>query len=149
MQRVLSAILARCKRDGDCVIWTGATERGGYGHARFKGRTLAVHRVVWEFINGAVVPVGYHVLHTCDNPPCIWPPHLWIGTTAQNNLDCRLKRRHNIGEVNGNARLTEDQVRAILADTRYQRVIAADYGTTQRQVSRIKLREQWKVVADG
>jgi hypothetical protein len=86
------------------------------------------------------------VLHTCDNPKCCRPGHLYQGTHADNVRD-RVSRGRSynvLGEEHGMAKLTADQVRAIRRDTRLHREIAADYGINFRSVSRIKLRGNWK-----
>lgn len=84
------------------------------------------------------------VLHRCDNPPCCNPRHLFLGTVADNNADMRAKGRasgnRTRGEANHRARLTDDQVRGILSMAAAgvpQRRIAANFGTTQANVSSI------------
>jgi len=71
--------------DGDCWEWTGFKQKG-YGRFMFQGRKLFAHRVAWELTKGQI-PSDLHVLHTCDNPPCCNPEHLWLGTQADNNRD--------------------------------------------------------------
>jgi len=57
-----------------------------------KGKNLRVHRLMWEAVNGPI-PEGYYILHTCDNPPCINPNHLFLGTQADNIHDSQAKGR--------------------------------------------------------
>lgn len=77
------------KSDG-CWTWTGTTMRG-YG--QFKTTRLEqAHRVSWRMHFGPI-PAGRSVCHSCDNPPCVRPDHLWLGTHAQNMRDMALKGR--------------------------------------------------------
>jgi len=74
------------------------------------------------------------------------PDHLFLGDQTENMADKVRKRRQSKGAGTGWAKVTEDQVKAILYDTRLQKEIAADYGISQSQVSEIKLRKSWKHV---
>jgi hypothetical protein len=108
MERTLPAILANTTPVGECLVWNGSCRRDGYPQARFSTSHLArqpktkasdpdrhritmeaVHRVVMELILGRI-PVNF-VLHTCDNPPCVRPEHLWEGTHADNMKDMKRK----------------------------------------------------------
>lgn len=80
-------------RTGDCWIWIGSRLPSGYG--RIGGRGYA-HRVSWALANGPI-PAGMCILHRCDNPPCVNPSHLWIGTVADNMHDRDRKGRHRYG----------------------------------------------------
>jgi hypothetical protein len=87
-----------------------------------------------------------HVLHRCDNPPCINPDHLFLGTHRDNMKDRDKKKRAVKGERHASAKLTAQQVRAIRLDQREQEVIAAEYGISQTSVSAVKRRRLWRHV---
>lgn len=80
---------------GQCWIWTGSTSEG-YGQINVgggDGRHDWAHRVSWEIHHGPI-PDGLWVLHRCDNPSCVRPDHLFLGTVADNNRDMIAKGRH-------------------------------------------------------
>lgn len=83
-------------------------------------------------------------MHHCDNPICVNPRHLWVGTRQQNSTDMVLKGRSRTGTKHWNVKLTENQVAAIRADPRTQKLIAADYGISQPLVSVIKTGQRWR-----
>lgn len=74
------------KADG-CWLWAGSRSTRGYGMFRRSKGSHAAHRIAWELANGRAVPDGLVVRHTCDNPPCVNPAHLLIGTMADNYRD--------------------------------------------------------------
>lgn len=81
-----------------CREWSGSRDhRGGYGQLYREGRTLKAHRVTYEECIGPI-PAGMCVLHKCDNPPCVNPSHLFLGTNEDNVRDRVAKRR----TINGN-----------------------------------------------
>lgn len=88
---------ARVVKGDGCWVWTGARNAQGYGRMTAGSRGagyLRAHRVSWELANGPV-PKGLWVLHRCDNPPCVNPAHLWLGTRLDNMRDCSAKGRIN------------------------------------------------------
>jgi hypothetical protein len=96
---------------GACWVWVGAHDRDGYGMFNPRGGTSEqrAHRWSW-LLNVGSIPDGDHVLHRCDNPPCIRPEHLFTGTELDNARDKVAKDRHAYGEHNANAKLTADNV---------------------------------------
>lgn len=76
-----------------CWPWIAGHNRDGYGSFRVDDHTELAHRVAWAEANGPV-PDGMDVLHTCDNPPCCNPRHLFLGTAADNARDSVAKGRH-------------------------------------------------------
>lgn len=105
-----------------CWPWTASRRLNGYGQfgVRAEGKDLAPalsHRVAYELTNG-LIPDGMHICHSCDNPPCCNPAHLWAGSRKDNMTDCsskgRVAKNPSHGEANGNSKLTEDDVRHIL-----------------------------------
>ena len=81
----------------DCWEWVAGKGGRGYGMFWLDGKQVKAHRVAWMLENGPIPPgKGYHgtcVLHSCDNPPCVNPAHLFIGSNAVNQADMRAKGR--------------------------------------------------------
>lgn len=80
------------KTDG-CWLWTASKNRQGYGYFRFDGKMMKAHRMAWLLVHGEI-PEGMLVCHTCDNPSCVNPEHLWLGTNQDNQNDMNAKGRH-------------------------------------------------------
>lgn len=78
--------------DRGCWEWFGGASADGYGRFTHKGRKLLAHRVSWEVHSGSI-PRGMLVLHRCDNPPCVNPSHLFLGTHKDNAQDRERKGR--------------------------------------------------------
>jgi hypothetical protein len=76
----------------ECWPWIGSHDRNGYGHLTRFGKQVRAHRVAWELANGRE-PRGC-ICHSCDNPACVNPAHLWEGSHADNMRDMHAKRRH-------------------------------------------------------
>lgn len=142
-----------------CWVWTGRTVRKGYGVICVDGKEVRVHRFAYERFNGPI-PRGKGtgaqeivVMHTCDNPACVNPRHLVLGTTAANNRDRALKGRSAKlrGSENPFHKLTEAEVREIrrLRDEHgwSLKALAERFGISQSQVCNIVKRRQWTHVA--
>jgi hypothetical protein len=101
------------KRVGSCLEWCGAKDKNGYGKLTIEYKTVRAHRAAYLWSRGTI-PIGFCILHKCDNPPCVRPSHLYIGTLSDNTNDAykrgRLSKR---GEKHHLARLTESSVRKI------------------------------------
>ena len=76
-----------------CWGWLAGTNKDGYGKFKMRGKTLQAHRLSWVIHNG-IIPEGMCVLHHCDNPPCVNPAHLFLGTILDNNRDRDAKGRN-------------------------------------------------------
>lgn len=140
------------KSDG-CWIWTGAKNPLGYGRVNLGGhfgRTAQASRVAWELTYGPI-PDGLQVCHHCDNPPCVRPDHLFLGTPADNKDDLISKGLQAVGEDVPSAKLTDDQVREIRARHaagQSQPVIAKAFGISRSNVSCIVRRKTWSHVPE-
>lgn len=85
---------AKVRQGPGCWEWTaGKGGSLGYGYFHFAGRTVGAHRASYEHFYGPI-PEGKIVLHLCDNPPCVNPLHLSVGTVHENNTDMTRKGRH-------------------------------------------------------
>lgn len=146
-KRALERFARRMVRDDKtgCLNWAGCQNKDGYGLVQYQGKTQVLHRVWFREYVGSI-PEGMCVCHTCDNPSCVEPSHLFLGTPLENNDDKVAKRRHAYGERGGRAKLTEDQVISIRADYakgERQVHLAKRYGVHQTQISLIVTRKEW------
>ena len=99
-------------KTGDCWIFTGNRPGGRYGHIKNHGKTLLAHRVSYE-IHFGPIPEGQCVCHSCDNPPCVRPDHLFLGSISDNRMDMIDKKRWGLGSKHGRAKVTEEDARYI------------------------------------
>lgn len=91
-------LMSKIVKEGDCWLWLAARNNMGYGQIRIARRTVLAHRTSYELFVGAV-PTGLCVLHRCDNPRCINPSHLFLGTMRDNTQDmCKKGRARNGSE---------------------------------------------------
>lgn len=133
-----------------CWLWLeGLNGRSGYGKISSGGVWVYAHRFSYLVYRGPIA-AGLFVCHRCDNPGCVNPDHLFLGTQKENMADRDRKGRNGAhglyGEKSHTAKLNDEKVRAILADRRSQTAIAKDYGVTQSQISRIKNGHVWEHV---
>lgn len=129
-----------------CWLWTGPKYVYEYGCFSIGRRSYLAHRFAFALYNGAVASKA-HVLHRCDNPACVNPAHLYIGTHQQNMKDRGGRGRSSGGGKKGIecpwAKIDESAVRAIRGDERPGAVAGPDYGISPAQFYRIKKRERW------
>jgi len=135
---------AKVQKTDSCWNWTGTKTLGGYGHFYVGPRGApkkCAHRIAWELTHGTI-PDGLYVLHHCDNPPCVRPDHLFLGTPQDNTDDMITKKRH------GRAKLTEADVLTIR--THYatgsisQRTLAKQYNVSNGTIGFILRHESWR-----
>jgi HNH endonuclease len=140
--------------DTPCWIWIGGKTNFGYGNVwSFDLRRIVrAHRASYEMHNGPI-PAGLFVCHRCDNPPCVRPGHLFLGTDADNMADCAAKERTwkgapgvGRGSKNPVSKLTEAKVlkiRALAADGHTVRALGNMFSVSYSQISSIVRREYW------
>lgn len=124
---------------GECWIWAG-TKRLGYGLISRNGRQESAHRVSYELHTGRPIPEGLDCLHRCDEPSCVNPAHLFLGTHSDNMADMSRKGR----AVNPSRKLTAEQARAIRLSTARPVDLARVLGVSPSTISNIRAQRVWR-----
>ena len=149
-ERIINFYQSKVIKKTGCWEWKGSLDKDGYpqicaGHTKAKG-----HRVSYEIHKGEILD-GLHVCHTCDNPTCTNPEHLWLGTKKDNEIDKKKKNRVSKGENRWNSKLKDSNI----VEIRYKLSIgvsgsrlAKDYNVTNMVISSIKNGKTWKHVKD-
>jgi hypothetical protein len=128
-----------------CLLWTGAVNNWGYGRFLYQGKARFAHRVAWALTHGPI-PDGLHVCHSCDRPLCVNPEHLFLGTDLDNTRDMFAKGRNHsrAGTSNGNAKLTESDVRTIRGSPLGHSELGRVYGVSPQTIFSIRRRKLWR-----
>jgi hypothetical protein len=120
----------------ECWPWIASSKGKGYGQFWHDGKSVRAHRMAWELSRGKI-PDDMNVLHDCDNRPCVNPAHLFLGTTADNNIDMSAKGRH------GSHKLTRAQATEILASPLTHASLAEQFGVSKSMIGHIKAGRSW------
>ena len=137
------------KQDDECWEWNASKNPQGYGHFKLNGTSRSSHRVSWE-LNKGIIPDGMLVLHHCDNPPCVNPNHLWLGTSKDNSDDKVRKGRQSriYGENNVNSILTNEEIYDIIRKYKSgdftQNTLADTYKVSRPLITNIVNGKAWK-----
>jgi hypothetical protein len=148
---ILDRIVAKSQPDINtgCWVWSGFTDRDGYGTIKVSGISRRAHRVAYEVWHGPIAE-NLVVRHRCDNASCVNPNHLLVGTHAENvqDMDARGRRTIQLGPKNNGVKVSVDQVIAAFTDRRATSVVARDLGMTRENVGMIRRRRSWRSVTD-
>jgi len=157
LERLRKSFEKNVIRQEGCWGWKGSVAKGGYPvmTCRKACGPDRGHRASWVLFKGEI-PLGLFVCHSCDNPICTNPDHLWIGTHKENNDDKMKKGRQGIikppyksGSQNGASKLNEEQVMEIkklisMGNSCYS--LGKKYGVSKQTILRIKNERNWKHV---
>ena len=137
---------------GECWNWTPTCRPDGYGQFKFNGKPRLAHRVSWEIHNGKIPHNNSHhgmcVCHKCDNPKCVNPDHLFLGTQADNVADMISKGRQVDvhGESAGRSKLTDEKVRKIRSMYPLKTIaeLARFFGRGETTIAKVVRRQTWR-----
>lgn len=136
-----------------CWLWTASLNNKGYGLLQRGGFKGYAHRFAYQhLVAGGADISGAHVCHRCDNPCCVNPDHLFLGSQSDNMADCVSKGRHASqrnatnyakGERQAHSKLSVAQVIEIRASTLSQRKLAAQFGVSKNSIKLVQQRRTW------
>lgn len=137
------------KSKDECWPWIAATRKKGEGYGAFwyKGRHHPSSRIAY-FLSTGVFETDLHICHSCDNPSCCNPSHLFAGTNLDNNNDKVSKKRHAFGERNGISKINDSAVVEIreARKSKTLKEVGEIFGLKLSTISRICRRESWSHV---
>lgn len=142
----------RVTKTPGCWIWTGYIGKGGYGFLTVDSKSYTAHRYSWQLYNGPI-PFGFCILHSCDNPPCVNPDHLFLGTHQDNSTDMMEKGRnyrqgmHRPGGRRSGHKLIKPWVEVVKFGLRHGESGASlgrRFGVSRQMINLIKLGKNWK-----
>lgn len=139
---------AKVDKTGDCWIWLGSMLKDGYGNFNEGRKTIPAHRFSFKEFIGPI-PTGKLVRHTCDNPSCVRPSHLVLGTQKDNCADAVERGRNVRGESHGMSKITASkalEVKVALASGRGLKDVALLTGVAYSTVNDIKRGRAWSWV---
>lgn len=130
---------------GECWEWTALRQKRGYGIVSWHGKLMLAHRVALNLSDGDF-DSPLHVCHSCDNPPCCNPAHLWRGTDLDNSHDAATKGRlvTQRGEASARAKLTIAAVKDIRSSTERGVDLARKYNVTKSLIGHIRKNRAWR-----
>jgi hypothetical protein len=135
------------KSEAGCWVWVAGLNADGYGQFSIGQHNIRAHRYSFELAYGPI-PIGMRVCHRCDNPPCVRPDHLFLGTDAENIADSVAKRRFHFG-TRTYTKLTPEavqEIRVALANGVPNMVLAAHFAVHYSTISQIKRGFSWKTL---
>lgn len=147
LEREQSLSLHSEPNNSGCIIWTGPIVSGGYGAMSVNGDQQLAHRAAWEVSSGQAIPDGMVIRHSCDNPPCVNPEHLSLGSYADNSRDMVKRKRNKYGERVHTAVLKEEEVlklRRLSDDGWSYNMLAEKFGISKSTVYAVVKRKSWK-----
>lgn len=140
-------------KSGDCWLWTATVDIGGYGRCayflqKYKATYFKASRVSY-FLSTGIDPANKFVCHKCDNPKCVNPSHLFLGTHLDNIKDAQSKNRKIQGSKVYNSKLTEDsvvEIRKLREQGVKMEALAVEFGCNASNIHGIVHRKKWKHV---
>jgi hypothetical protein len=154
LEEAFFEIMGNLPESDKCIIWKGRLDRKGYGTLSVKSIKMKAHRFSYQKYIGEISE-GLCVCHSCDNPSCVNPKHLWLGTSQENIMDKISKGRDIdppklLGELNYNSRFNEETIKLIRKEHKESKTsftdLARRYGVTRCAISLIVKRKTWKHV---
>jgi hypothetical protein len=140
----MKRFLVPVKQKESCYLCLRPRDKNGYTNIKINYRQVKTHRLVYFLVHGNI-PEGMVVRHSCNNPQCINPKHLILGTHADNVRDRVLSDRSAKGTQNGRAKLTESKVRDILNNTQAgAAALARKYKVSYRLITLIRGHKLWQ-----
>ena len=144
--RMMSKVEKNRGPKGDCWNFTGVKTHFGYGKIKINKKMTMTHRFSWEIHNSKKIPEGFFALHKCDNPSCINPDHITIGTQKDNMQHRADRNRQNMpnGESHHLSKITSRKILKIYNSELPAKELSKKYNIEISYIYRIKRREVWK-----